>query len=90
MFLCPLIIIIESIRILIRPITLAVRLVANITIGHLVLALMGTGRVIRAINVVSSAYIVFEFFVCGLQAYVFFLLVNLYRVDHPDYAPYRK
>ena len=90
LFLCPLIIIIESIRILIRPITLAVRLVANITIGHLVLALMGTGRVIRAINVVSSAYIVFEFFVCGLQAYVFFLLVNLYRVDHPDYAPYRK
>lgn len=90
LFLCPLIVIIESIRIMIRPITLAVRLVANITMGHLVLALMGAKRVIRVMNLVSGAYVVFEFFVCGLQAYVFFLLVNLYRMDHPDCISYKK
>lgn len=86
LYLCFLMVVIESIRILIRPITLAVRLVANITIGHLMLALIGAGRVIRAINIVSGAYVMFEFFVCGLQAYVFSLLVSLYRIDHPDYT----
>jgi F-type H+-transporting ATPase subunit a len=84
LLLCPLIVLIERVSVLIRPVTLAVRLVANITIGHLVLALIGASRIIGIISFVFGAYVLFEFFVCGLQAYVFTLLVNLYRIDHPD------
>nr|UWM10882.1 ATP synthase F0 subunit 6 [Cuneopsis celtiformis] len=83
-FLCPLMVLIESVSILVRPITLAVRLVANITMGHLVLGLMGANGIIGAGSLVFGAYVLFEFFVCGLQAYVFILLVNLYSEDHPD------
>lgn len=82
--LCPLMIIIERARTLIRPITLAIRLVANITIGHLVMALMGARGVFNIIRFVFGVYVLYEFFVCGLQAYVFSLLVMIYSGDHPS------
>nr|AOX13197.1 ATP synthase F0 subunit 6 [Lamprotula caveata] len=82
--LCPVMIVIESVSVLIRPVTLAVRLVANITMGHLVLSLMGD-TMIGGGSVVVGAYVLFEFFVCGLQAYVFILLVSLYSSDHPSH-----
>nr|APA19213.1 ATP synthase F0 subunit 6 [Solenaia oleivora] len=81
--LCPLMVLIESVSVLIRPVTLAVRLVANITMGHLVLALMEDNLIGKG-SVIVGAYVLFEFFVCSLQAYVFMLLVSLYSVDHPD------
>nr|QTA71726.1 ATP synthase F0 subunit 6 [Rectidens sumatrensis] len=82
-FLCPLMVLIETVSILIRPVTLAVRLVANITMGHLMLSLVGEHLVGKS-SVLISAYVLFEFFVCGLQAYVFTLLGMLYSGDHPD------
>nr|ALQ78690.1 ATP synthase F0 subunit 6 [Potomida littoralis] len=82
--LCPLMIMIESVSVLIRPVTLAVRLVANITMGHLVLSLMGDNLIGKG-SVIVGIYVLFEFFVCGLQAYVFTLLVSLYSADHPGY-----
>lgn len=81
--LCPIIILIETVRLLIRPITLSVRLVANITMGHLVLRLMGDSM-IGVGRLIVGGYVLFEFFVCRLQSYVFTLLVRLYRSDHPD------
>nr|AGS17918.1 ATP synthase F0 subunit 6 [Anodonta anatina]AGS17932.1 ATP synthase F0 subunit 6 [Anodonta anatina] len=86
LFLCPLMILIESTSILIRPVTLAVRLVANITMGHLVLALMGASSIVGITSLAFGAYVLFEFFVCGLQAYVFTLLVSLYSMEHPSDA----
>jgi F0F1-type ATP synthase membrane subunit a len=77
-------ILIETVRLLIRPITLSVRLVANITMGHLVLRLMGDSM-IGIGSLIVGGYVLFEFFVCRLQAYVFTLLVRLYRSDHPDH-----
>nr|BAB62759.1 ATPase complex subunit 6 [Pronodularia japanensis] len=53
--LCPLMILIESVSVLIRPVTLAVRLVANITMGHLVLSLMGD-NLIGGGSVIVGAY----------------------------------
>nr|QDH07415.1 ATP synthase F0 subunit 6 [Monodontina vondembuschiana] len=82
--LCPLMVLIETVSVLIRPITLAVRLVANITMGHLVLSLMGDS-LIGSGSVVVGGYVLFEFFVCSLQAYVFVLLVSLYSADHPGH-----
>nr|AGO02033.1 ATP synthase F0 subunit 6 [Solenaia carinata] len=80
--LCPLMILIESVSVLIRPVTLAVRLVANITMGHLVLALMGDNLIGKS-SIIVGAYVLFELFVCTLQGYVFILLVSLYSADHP-------
>ncbi len=59
------------------------RLVANMTMGHLVLGLMGD-KMIGVGRLIVGGYMLFEFFVCRLQSYVFTLLVRLYRSDHPD------
>nr|QTA71700.1 ATP synthase F0 subunit 6 [Hyriopsis bialata] len=81
--LCPLMVLIETVSVLIRPVTLAVRLVANITMGHLMLSLVGE-YLVGSSSVLIGAYVLFEFFVCGLQAYVFTLLGVLYSGDHPS------
>nr|YP_010234004.1 ATP synthase F0 subunit 6 [Rectidens sumatrensis]QTA71713.1 ATP synthase F0 subunit 6 [Rectidens sumatrensis] len=91
--LVPLLVIIESVSILIRPITLGVRLAANITMGHLMLHVIGEYVVefFYSVSIVGSifgsvvmwGYILFEFAVSFLQAYVFVLLVSLYSSDHP-------
>nr|YP_009228558.1 ATP synthase F0 subunit 6 [Aculamprotula tientsinensis]ALP29954.1 ATP synthase F0 subunit 6 [Aculamprotula tientsinensis] len=91
--LIPLLVLIESVSILIRPITLGVRLAANITMGHLMLHVIGEYVVsfFYGISVFGSlfgglvmwGYVIFEFAVSFLQAYVFVLLVGLYSSDHP-------
>nr|AXO78626.1 ATP synthase F0 subunit 6 [Unio pictorum] len=86
LLLCPLMVLIEGTSVLIRPITLSVRLVANITMGHLVFSLMGTGGIVGVSSLVFGGYVLFEFFVCGLQAYVFTLLVSLYSMDHSNHT----
>nr|YP_009127919.1 ATP synthase F0 subunit 6 [Lanceolaria grayii]AHY88476.1 ATP synthase F0 subunit 6 [Lanceolaria grayii] len=91
--LIPLLVVIESVSILIRPITLGVRLAANITMGHLMLHVIGEYVVGFFYGVsffgslfgglVMWGYVIFEFAVSFLQAYVFVLLVGLYSSDHP-------
>nr|QNV12012.1 ATP synthase F0 subunit 6 [Galba truncatula] len=82
-------ILIETVSILIRPLTLTVRLIANISAGHIVLSLIAnclcslnltTGMVVL---LVSIFYNMFEVFVCFIQAYIFTLLVGLYSNEHP-------
>nr|YP_010489398.1 ATP synthase F0 subunit 6 [Cuneopsis rufescens]UWM10812.1 ATP synthase F0 subunit 6 [Cuneopsis rufescens] len=91
--LIPLLVLIESVSILIRPITLGVRLAANITMGHLMLHVIGeyVAGFFYGVSVFGSllgglvmlGYVIFEFAVSFLQAYVFVLLVGLYSSDHP-------
>nr|YP_009645757.1 ATP synthase F0 subunit 6 [Pseudocuneopsis capitata]QBS54482.1 ATP synthase F0 subunit 6 [Pseudocuneopsis capitata] len=91
--LIPLLVLIESVSILIRPITLGVRLAANITMGHLMLHVVGEYVVSFFYDIsffgslfgglVMWGYVIFEFAVSFLQAYVFVLLVGLYSSDHP-------
>lgn len=80
------IVIIESIRLIIRPLTLAIRLTANIIAGHLLLSLLGsTGQLIS--NPLILTIIIFsqillytlEISVSLIQAYVFSILSTLYR-----------
>jgi ATP synthase subunit 6 len=89
----PFLVLIESSRILVRPLTLSFRLAANITAGHIVLSLLGiylsaalfssyTSRTVLLI--LSSFYILFEVAICIIQAYIFCLLVSLYRDDHSN------
>jgi F-type H+-transporting ATPase subunit a len=87
----PFLVLIESTRVLVRPLTLSFRLAANITAGHIVLSLLGVylaAAIFTSITtmipllLISSFYIIFEVAICAIQAYIFCLLVSLYRDDH--------
>lgn len=82
---------IETVRIIVRPVTLSVRLVANIRAGHIVLRLIGiyasSYLFISLANfilllLVQIFYIIFEIGICVIQAYIFCLLLTLYADDH--------
>lgn len=87
----PFLVLIETTRISVRPITLSFRLAANIRAGHIVLGLVGIYRAsalfsstISAISLISIQilYIIFEIGICLIQAYIFCLLLSLYSDDH--------
>lgn len=75
-------VLIERVRNLIRPLTLAVRLGANIIAGHLLLSLVGGA--VRGVVFGSAVYfvllllIVLEMAVAVIQGYVFVTLMVLY------------
>lgn len=82
--LIPIIVLIETIRSIIRPATLAVRLAANIIAGHLLLTLLGRqGRLsLRPSNLLLIALLMLlvtlEIAVACIQSYVFIVLRSLY------------
>jgi len=89
----PFLVIIETVRILVRPITLSVRLTANMRAGHIVLTLVGnylTARFfissifsILLLISIQVLYTIFEFGISLIQAYIFCLLITLYSDEHP-------
>lgn len=89
----PFLVLIETISISVRPLTLSFRLAANIRAGHIVLGLIGIYLSV-AINssifntiillIISSRYIIFELAICLIQAYIFCLLLSLYSDDHTN------
>jgi F-type H+-transporting ATPase subunit a len=82
--LIPFIVCIETIRNVIRPGTLAIRLTANIIAGHLLLTLLGnTGTsinliIINFLIIVQILLLILEFAVSIIQSYVFTVLRTLY------------
>lgn len=84
-FLC----LIELVSNMVRPITLAVRLTANLRTGHILMGLLGlgfvnSGVVVRGLVwVVGLFYFMFEMGVCFIQGYIFTLLPTLYADEHP-------
>lgn len=82
-----LIIIIETVRGVIRPLTLIFRLTANIIAGHLLVTLLSGALVGSALPVFTVAALamlalmLLETAVSFIQAYVFFLLTSLYLTD---------
>lgn len=82
--LMPFIVLIESIRNVIRPLTLAVRLIANIVAGHLLITLLGN-QTAAASNLILAALITTQILLLTLesavsiiQSYVFAVLSTLY------------
>ncbi len=81
---------IEIISFFTRPISLSVRLFANMLAGHtmlqvfagFVIALAGAGGIMSALSIAPMALIIaimaLEFLVAGLQAYVFAILTCIY------------
>lgn len=85
--LIPFIVLIETIRNIIRPGTLAVRLTANIIAGHLLITLLrGTGPHIASyfvvfLVIIQILLIVLESAVAVIQSYVISILRNLYASE---------
>ena len=84
--LAPLLIVIELLSFLARPITLSLRLAGNMMAGHVLLKVVaGFVAPMMFFGVLPlallTAFMGFEFFVAGLQAYVFTLLVCVYLND---------
>jgi len=82
--LIPFMVLIELVRSLMRPLTLAVRLAANIVAGHLLLVLargpmpgLGVGALLVVLRGLS-ALVVLELGVAFIQSYVFIRLTSLY------------
>lgn len=87
--LIPFIVCIETIRNVIRPGTLAIRLSANIIAGHLLLTLLGnTGPLVNLIIIIiiiiQLILILLESAVAIIQAYVFTVLRTLYSREVYD------
>nr|QTT61138.1 ATP synthase F0 subunit 6 [Tritia cuvierii] len=89
----PFLVIIETVSIMVRPITLSVRLTANMSAGHIVLTLIGNyltasffmSSIFSMLLLLSIQvlYTVFEFGISMIQAYIFCLLITLYSDEHP-------
>nr|YP_010490491.1 ATP synthase F0 subunit 6 [Paralepas cf. quadrata]UWM12977.1 ATP synthase F0 subunit 6 [Paralepas cf. quadrata] len=85
--LMPFMVMIETVSNIIRPITLSVRLAANLTAGHLLLILISEGMVGQTITTVlpmtlaQLTLMVLEGAVAIIQAYVFATLVVLYASE---------
>lgn len=82
--LMPFMVIVESIRLIIRLLTLAIRLTANIIAGHLLLSLLGSSgetiflALVPFLIVPQTLLLILEFTVSIIQAYVFSILRALY------------
>nr|YP_009734527.1 ATP synthase F0 subunit 6 [Acropyga smithii]QBG38707.1 ATP synthase F0 subunit 6 [Acropyga smithii] len=82
--LMPFMVIIESISLIIRPVTLSIRLTANMIAGHLLLSLLGsTSQSMNnffMIMIIPTQLLLFmlELSVSIIQAYVFTILTTLY------------
>jgi F-type H+-transporting ATPase subunit a len=81
--LIPFMVLIESIRNIIRPITLSVRLMANIVAGHLLITLLGNQTAVAS-NIILFRLIITQILLLTLERavaiiqYVFAVLTTLY------------
>nr|YP_010956593.1 ATP synthase F0 subunit 6 [Xenolepidichthys dalgleishi]WMY89686.1 ATP synthase F0 subunit 6 [Xenolepidichthys dalgleishi]WNH22406.1 ATP synthase F0 subunit 6 [Xenolepidichthys dalgleishi] len=89
--LIPVLIIIETISLFIRPLALGVRLTANLTAGHLLMQLIATAAFVLlplmpTVAILTSLLLflltLLEIAVAMIQAYVFVLLLSLYLQEN--------
>ncbi|YP_004300502.1 ATP synthase F0 subunit 6 (mitochondrion) [Osmerus mordax] len=89
--LIPVLIIIETISLFIRPLALGVRLTANLTAGHLLIQLIATAAFVLlplmpTVAILTSVVLflltLLEVAVAMIQAYVFVLLMSLYLQEN--------
>nr|QWE36544.1 ATP synthase F0 subunit 6 [Umbra pygmaea] len=89
--LIPVLIIIETISLFIRPLALGVRLTANLTAGHLLIQLIATAAFVLmplmpTVAIITTIILflltLLEIAVAMIQAYVFVLLLSLYLQEN--------
>nr|YP_010610763.1 ATP synthase F0 subunit 6 [Bolitaena pygmaea]WAP91583.1 ATP synthase F0 subunit 6 [Bolitaena pygmaea] len=91
-FLIPFLPLIEFMSISVQPITLAIRIAANISAGHIILTLIGNFLSMSMINIsilsttivlmIQIMYFIFEIGIAIIQGYIFSLLITLYSDNH--------
>lgn len=86
LFMAPLLIVIEIISFLSRPVSLSIRLFANMMAGHTMLKVFSMFTISLGVFgfstiIATSVLIGFEFMIAFLQAYVFSVLTCLYLRD---------
>nr|AKM70174.1 ATP synthase subunit 6 [Cinara tujafilina] len=81
MILAPLMAIIETMSIFIRPISLAIRLTANMIAGHLLMTLLNFNSLMMIILLIQMFMMMFEMCVAIIQSYVFSILSCLYSSE---------
>ena len=84
--LAPLVVPIEAISLLSKPFSLTVRLVANMTVGHIMLKILAGFIVALGLTGVvpllfDACIIIFEMFIAVLQAYIYTVLSCIYLSD---------
>lgn len=81
----PLMIVIELVSYLARPVSLSIRLAANMLAGHLLLKIVAGFVMIGLLGIFPFAFLLiftgFEIFIACLQAYIFTLLTCIYLND---------
>nr|AGN71171.1 ATP synthase F0 subunit 6 [Eleutherodactylus atkinsi] len=91
--LIPILVIIETISLFIRPLALGVRLTANLTAGHLLIHLISMAALFA--SSISTSILIFivlilltllEIAVALIQAYVFVLLLSLYLQENTEHT----
>nr|YP_448834.1 ATP synthase F0 subunit 6 [Indotestudo elongata]AAY62451.1 ATP synthase F0 subunit 6 [Indotestudo elongata]ABF83441.1 ATP synthase F0 subunit 6 [Indotestudo elongata] len=89
--LTPILIMIETISLFIRPLALGVRLTANLTAGHLLIQLLSTSvltllKTTMTLSILTTMILllltILELAVAMIQAYVFVLLLSLYLQEN--------
>nr|YP_010627089.1 ATP synthase F0 subunit 6 [Tremoctopus violaceus]ATR85787.1 ATP synthase F0 subunit 6 [Tremoctopus violaceus]WBK26780.1 ATP synthase F0 subunit 6 [Tremoctopus violaceus] len=91
-FLIPFLPLIEFMSIMVQPLTLAIRIAANISAGHIILTLTGEflSSSILHLSILPSSmmlliqigYFIFEIGIAIIQGYIFSLLITLYSDNH--------
>ena len=89
----PFVALLETVRLLVRPVSLSLRLIVNIRAGHLLLSFMRQlvlatsfslmpGAVV--ILLLETGYLLLEVGISFIQAYIFTTLLSLYANEHPE------
>jgi F-type H+-transporting ATPase subunit a len=77
-------VVVELVRILIRPITLSIRLVSNIVAGHLLISILVNFLISSGYNRLFTLVVVINLLEIGvsiIQGYVFAMLLFMYHSD---------
>jgi F-type H+-transporting ATPase subunit a len=85
-WLMPLLVVIEILSFLIRPLSLSIRLFANMLAGHILLYILGTATIALGLIGIFPflfilAFLVLELGIAFLQAYVFTIPLSIYLAD---------
>nr|QXT59958.1 ATP synthase membrane subunit 6 [Myzocallis persica] len=80
-FLAPLMTIIETMSIFIRPFSLSIRLTANMIAGHLLMTLLNSNSLMIIVLFIQIFMMMFELCVAFIQSYVFSILTSLYSSE---------
>nr|APP87488.1 ATP synthase F0 subunit 6 [Periphyllus acerihabitans] len=80
-YLAPLMTIIETMSMFIRPLSLSIRLTANLIAGHLLMTLLNFNSFLIIILIIQMFMMMFELCVAMIQSYVFSILSSLYSSE---------